>query len=531
MLGVAALVGLDVAGSDLVAVGQIAIVVVCYAIGPAILSRWMSDLPGIGVVAVSLAIAAVVYIPVVTLFGGWPTEVPSVAVILSVVAARRRLQRARVRDHVRADRRDRPDRMTTITYVNPAVAIIAGAIILDEAITIWTVVGFVLVVAGVPGDAQAGRGRNASKRERHLSSPMRSCARPDTSGQSPLVPTLPRGEVHDVALGVDERPPLGRVLIAEHSAAGREDRLDAGGSLVRRNRDGALPAARNSEQTPEYATRQSLGPSAAVKSGLLIGSITRRRHRGLPAVVRHCRDEQPSSSNRGSQRFARSPLSGGLRGCRTGIEPQPHRIHRFPDPVAISGSGSQVTRLTIPDGAQSLRVSLACTTGDFHISANTDLANDRHGRCGGMTTVILPLATASWMEVTVAVDPAESLVGELEFSAQPISVDPEIAEDCEALGLDYGLYQDAEIGLETGRIEEAAWRAAIDEATATLDGMTPSPMIEPQVAVLLDWISAVEASGFGKSGTGPEVYVADNLAGQVCTDNGSTIRVLRQYGG
>jgi drug/metabolite transporter (DMT)-like permease len=41
-----------------------------------------------------------------------------------------------------------PMRMTTITYVNPAVAIAAGALILGERITIWTIVGFVLVLAG-----------------------------------------------------------------------------------------------------------------------------------------------------------------------------------------------------------------------------------------------------------------------------------------------------------------------------------------------------------------------------------------------
>ena len=41
-----------------------------------------------------------------------------------------------------------PVRMTTITYVNPAVAIAAGALVLGERITIWTIVGFVLVLAG-----------------------------------------------------------------------------------------------------------------------------------------------------------------------------------------------------------------------------------------------------------------------------------------------------------------------------------------------------------------------------------------------
>ena len=41
-----------------------------------------------------------------------------------------------------------PMRMTTVTYLNPAVAIVAGALILGEKVTIWTVVGFVLVIGG-----------------------------------------------------------------------------------------------------------------------------------------------------------------------------------------------------------------------------------------------------------------------------------------------------------------------------------------------------------------------------------------------
>ena len=35
-----------------------------------------------------------------------------------------------------------------ITFINPAVAVIVGAIVLDEVITVWTLVGFVLVLAG-----------------------------------------------------------------------------------------------------------------------------------------------------------------------------------------------------------------------------------------------------------------------------------------------------------------------------------------------------------------------------------------------
>jgi len=148
MLGVAALVGLDVAGSDLVAVAEIAVVVVCYAIGPAILSRWMSDLPGVGVVAVSLAIAAVIYLPVVALTRAFPTRVPSLPVILSVVALAAVCSAAAFLIMFALIAEIGPMRMTTITYVNPAVAIAAGALVLGERITIWTVIGFVLVIGG-----------------------------------------------------------------------------------------------------------------------------------------------------------------------------------------------------------------------------------------------------------------------------------------------------------------------------------------------------------------------------------------------
>lgn len=148
MLGVAALVGLDVAGSDLIAVAQIAIVVIGYALGPAILSRWMSDLPGIGVVAVSLAIAGIVYIPIVTAFGGWPAEVPSAAAVWSVVALAVVCSALAFILMFALIAEIGPMRMTTITYVNPAVAIIAGALVLGERITWVTLVGFVLVLAG-----------------------------------------------------------------------------------------------------------------------------------------------------------------------------------------------------------------------------------------------------------------------------------------------------------------------------------------------------------------------------------------------
>ena len=148
MLGVAALVGLDVGGSDLPSVLEMAVVVVGYALGPAILSRWMPDLPGVGVVAVSLAGAALVYIPVVLLTQSWPTAWPSAQVTWSIVVLAVVCSALAFLLMVALIGEIGPVKATTITYVNPAVAIVAGVLVLGERVTVWTVVGFVLVLSG-----------------------------------------------------------------------------------------------------------------------------------------------------------------------------------------------------------------------------------------------------------------------------------------------------------------------------------------------------------------------------------------------
>lgn len=148
MVGVAAIVGLDLGGSDLGSVALLGIAVVGYAIGPAMLARWMHDLPGIGVMAAALTVCGLLYVPVVAITGGWPTAVPSPPVIVSVVvlavvcsALAFVLMFALVAEIG-------PIRMTAITYVNPAVAVVAGALVLGEPVTVWTLVGFALILVG-----------------------------------------------------------------------------------------------------------------------------------------------------------------------------------------------------------------------------------------------------------------------------------------------------------------------------------------------------------------------------------------------
>src|SRR2546430_861478 len=77
--GVAAIVGLDLGHVDAVALVEIALVAVCYAVGPIILSRHLNELPPLGVVAASLALSAIAYAPLAAF--RWPSHVPSAHVV------------------------------------------------------------------------------------------------------------------------------------------------------------------------------------------------------------------------------------------------------------------------------------------------------------------------------------------------------------------------------------------------------------------------------------------------------------------
>lgn len=147
--GVAFLVGHDLRSDDPPPWWSIAMVLgvcVCYATAPFIVERRLSGVPSIGVIAVSLGIVTIIYAPIAAV--SLPVETPSANSILSVLALAilctgiAFLIFFRLIDEVGAARAG------LITFVNPVVAIFLGALFLDEVVTVATLIGFVLVLAG-----------------------------------------------------------------------------------------------------------------------------------------------------------------------------------------------------------------------------------------------------------------------------------------------------------------------------------------------------------------------------------------------
>ncbi len=146
IVGVAAIVGLDVGQVHVVPLLQIACVAVCYAIGPLIFARSLSGAPPLGVVVASLVLTAVVYAPLAAF--RWPTSMPSAHVVESVLGLAIVCTALAFILFFALIGEVGPVRATVITYVNPAVAAIVGVLLLDERLTTGMIVGFVLVLAG-----------------------------------------------------------------------------------------------------------------------------------------------------------------------------------------------------------------------------------------------------------------------------------------------------------------------------------------------------------------------------------------------
>jgi drug/metabolite transporter (DMT)-like permease len=143
--GVASLVGLDLGELHLVSVAEMLGVAICYAAGPLIMARFLSDLPVLGVMTGALTICALAYLPYGLLHP--PTGLPADAVASLVVLALLCTALGFVLFGALISEAG-PTRATLFTYVNPAVAIALGALLLGERITVGMLVGFPLILVG-----------------------------------------------------------------------------------------------------------------------------------------------------------------------------------------------------------------------------------------------------------------------------------------------------------------------------------------------------------------------------------------------
>ena len=146
LAGVAVLAGHGLTGGGVWPVTEVLLVSACYAIAPLIAARHLADMPALPMTAACLAFAALVYAG--PAFAHRPSEMPSGRVVLATALLAVVCTALAFILFFALIREVGPSRAVVITYLNPAVALAAGVVILHEPLTPANLVGLALILVG-----------------------------------------------------------------------------------------------------------------------------------------------------------------------------------------------------------------------------------------------------------------------------------------------------------------------------------------------------------------------------------------------
>ena len=151
LAGVALLAGPSLLGSGATSgsarsVLEVLFVALCYASGPLIATRKLADVPPLGMTAACLVLASVVYAPLAAL--SWPSAVPSARVLLAIAGLAVICTAGAFVIFFRLIAEAGPARASVITYINPAIAVTLGVLVLGERVTPVMLAAFGTILAG-----------------------------------------------------------------------------------------------------------------------------------------------------------------------------------------------------------------------------------------------------------------------------------------------------------------------------------------------------------------------------------------------
>lgn len=144
--GVAVLAGPGLTGGSAWPVAEVLLVATCYAIAPLVAARYLGDVPTLPLTAGCLTVAALVYAGPAA--ATWPDEIPTTRVLVALAALAVVCTALAFIVFFALIREVGGSRALVFTYVNPAVALAAGVIILNEPLTAFNVAGLALILTG-----------------------------------------------------------------------------------------------------------------------------------------------------------------------------------------------------------------------------------------------------------------------------------------------------------------------------------------------------------------------------------------------
>jgi drug/metabolite transporter (DMT)-like permease len=146
LFGVAVLAGPELTGGSAWPVTEVLLVATCYAIAPLVAARYLGDVPALPLTAACLGVAALVYAAPAA--ATWPDHLPGTRILLALAALALICTATAFIVFFALIREVGATRALVFTYVNPAVALAAGVIVLREPLTPWNIAGLALILSG-----------------------------------------------------------------------------------------------------------------------------------------------------------------------------------------------------------------------------------------------------------------------------------------------------------------------------------------------------------------------------------------------
>jgi len=161
VIGVGLLLGVDLSGSGDELLGGLAVLLagLGYAVGGLLAKHKLADRPPIGVAAWVLTAGAVLLVPAALL--GMPSSAPGIGPVAAVVALGVIGTGIAFAIFYELIATVGPARTFIVTYLAPAFAVVYGVTLLDEEISVATIVGLALILFG---SYLAAEGRNPLRR-------------------------------------------------------------------------------------------------------------------------------------------------------------------------------------------------------------------------------------------------------------------------------------------------------------------------------------------------------------------------------
>lgn len=146
--GVTALLGVDVGkvGPQTAGAGLVLLAAWSYAVGALLIRRVTADRDPLGVIVVILTLNTVVLTPAA--LPALPAQMPTLAATTSITVLGVLCTAAAFLAYFALIAEAGPSRGTVVFFITPVVTVTAGALVLGEEVTVTTLLGLVLIVAG-----------------------------------------------------------------------------------------------------------------------------------------------------------------------------------------------------------------------------------------------------------------------------------------------------------------------------------------------------------------------------------------------